>query len=126
MPHPFPEKCSCLFARLLLFQAQNQGHKIRKDRESVNGSSGAAEGFPLHTRGAGSPGTGITPHPVAQTLRQYELCPPLVVLGDLYRGKGTLRLCTGGCKDRDGGNGPPSRPASSPAMTQRGAAALRS
>lgn len=115
-PTPSPKKCSCLLTRLQLFQAQNQGHPIRKDRESVNGHQPLPkEGVPSSpevpvSQGRDQPPVFWNPEVV------YELAPtPCCLLGSLQRQRGHNPLTRGPRKKRGEGNGPASPPASSPA-----------
>lgn len=59
VPHPFPEKCS----RLWQFQAQNQGHKIRKDSEVLVGHGARQRSFP--STGT-PPKRSKLPHPIEE------------------------------------------------------------
>lgn len=102
-PTPSPEKCSCLLQGLQLFQAQNQGHQIRKDRESVNRATGAAKGSPSSpgmpvSKGRGQPPAFGNPEAVC------ELAPtPHCLLGSLQKQRGHNPLHQGSQLEKGGG-----------------------
>lgn len=119
-PTPSPKKCSCLLTRLQLFQAQNQGHPIRKDRESVNGHQPLPkEGVPSSpevpvSQGRDQPPVFWNPEVV------YKLAPtPCCPSGSLQRQRGHTPLNQGSPQEKGRGEGPCISSCFLPRMTQR-------